>query len=163
MDHQQLQYTIFFFSSDGTSLAGQKYELLMRCAEFGDAQGFRAIWTPERHFSQFGGLYPNPSILGAAIAARTSRIEVRAGSVVLPLHNPIRVAEEWSVVDNLSNGRVELSFAPGWNPGDFALAPEQYARRYEALYEGLALVKRLWAGEQVEVSDGAGKTIRVRT
>ena len=56
----------------------------------------------------------------------TERIEIRAGSVVLPLHNPIRCAEDWSVVDNLSNGRVGLSFASGWHANDFALAPDNF-------------------------------------
>src|SRR5262249_21997334 len=87
---------------------------------------------------------------------------LRAGSVVLPLHSPLRIAEEWAVVDNLSGGRVELSFAPGWNPGDFVLAPDHYSRRYEVLYEGLAEVKRLWAGESFEAKDGAGQRVRLR-
>ena len=60
---------------------------------------------------RFGGLYPNPSVAGAALAAITERVDIRAGSCVLPLHDPIRVAEEWSLVDNLSNGRVGISFA----------------------------------------------------
>ena len=64
------------------------------------------MWTPERHFHAFGGLYPNPSVTGAAVAAVTKNVGVRAGSCVLPLHHPARVAEEWAVVDNLSNGRV---------------------------------------------------------
>ena len=79
------------------------------------------MWTPERHFHAFGGLYPNPSVTSAAIAAITTRVAIRAGSVVLPLHHPIRVAEEWAVVDNLSSGRVGISFASGWQPNDFVL------------------------------------------
>ena len=65
---------------------------------------------------------------GAAVAAVTERVEIRAGSVVLPLHNPLRVAEEWSVVDNLSGGRVGVSFASGWHADDFALAPGRLRR-----------------------------------
>ena len=52
----------------------------------------------------------------------------RAGSVVLPLHDPIRVAEEWAVLDNLSGGRIGVSFASGWHTGDFVLAPENKHR-----------------------------------
>ena len=85
------------------------------------------MWTPERHFHPFGGLYPNPALTSAAVAAVTKRVGLRAGSVVLPLHNPLRCAEEWSVVDNLSDGRVGLSFASGWHASDFALMPQNFA------------------------------------
>ena len=81
----------------------------------------------------------------------------------MPLHHPIRVAEEWALVDNLSGGRVELSFAPGWNTEDFALRPEHYDRRYEVMYDGIRTVERLWNGEAIEAVDGAGQPIRVRT
>ncbi|AKJ30944.1 MupA/Atu3671 family FMN-dependent luciferase-like monooxygenase [Caldimonas brevitalea] len=158
-----LEFTLFFFSADGTSGSDHKYDLLLRCAEFGDAHGFRAIWTPERHFSPFGGLYPNPAVLGAALAARTSRIEIRAGSVVLPLHNPIRIAEEWSVVDNLSNGRVAMAFASGWHKTDFALRPEAYAARRDAMGSGIETVRRLWRGERVGLPGVDGETVEIVT
>ena len=121
-----IQFSLFFFSDDGSTNATEKYRLLLETAKFADAHDFAAVWTPERHFQDFGGLYPNPSVLGAALAMVTEKIELRAGSVNLPLHNPIRVAEEWSVVDNLSHGRVAVSFASGWHPLDFVLRPEGY-------------------------------------
>ena len=86
-----------------------RYRLLLEGAKFADREGFTAVWTPERHFHAFGGLYPNPSVASAAIAALTTRVQIRAGSVVLPLHHPARVAEEWALVDNLSQGRVGIS------------------------------------------------------
>ena len=86
----------------------RKYELMLEAAKFGDSRGFRSVMTPERHFGAFGGPFPNPSVTSAAIAAVTEQIEIRAGSCVLPLHSPIRVAEEWAVVDNLSSGRVGI-------------------------------------------------------
>ena len=79
------------------------------------------MWVPERHFHPLGGLFPNPAVVAAAVAARTTRIAVRAGSVVLPLHHVARVAEEWAAVDALSNGRVGISLASGWNRADFVL------------------------------------------
>jgi natural product biosynthesis luciferase-like monooxygenase protein len=120
------------------------------------------VWTPERHFHEFGGLYPNPSVTSAAIAAITTRVLLRAGSVVLPLHNPIRVAEEWSVVDNLSNGRVGLSFASGWHANDFALMPENYADRRNVTFKGIETIKKLWRGESVPAKSGTGADITVK-
>ena len=120
-----MDFSLFYFASDESASGAEKYRLLLEGAKFADEHEFAAVWTPERHFHAFGGLYPNPSVTSAAVAAITSKVQIRAGSVVLPLHNPIRVAEEWSVVDNISNGRVGISFASGWQVNDFALAPEK--------------------------------------
>ncbi|MGH9760234.1 MAG: MupA/Atu3671 family FMN-dependent luciferase-like monooxygenase, partial [Blastocatellia bacterium] len=80
-------------------------------------------------------------------------------SVVLPLHNPLRVAEEWSVVDNLSHGRVGISFASGWAARDFALAPGQYPDRKSLMFDQIKTVQRLWRGESINCLDGNGKQI----
>lgn len=138
-----IRFSLFFFSDGGAKTPAESYELLLESARFADRHGFAAVWTPERHFQDFGGLYPNPSLLGAALAAVTERIGIRAGSVVLPLHDPERVAGEWAVVDRLSNGRAGLSFASGWHPTDFALRPEAYAERRELMFRGIETVRRL--------------------
>ncbi|NEP60536.1 MAG: LLM class flavin-dependent oxidoreductase, partial [Symploca sp. SIO2G7] len=140
-----------------------KYKLLLESAKFADKNGFSALWAPERHFHSFGGLYPNPSLTCAALAMVTEQIQLRAGSVVMPLHNPARVAEEWSVVDNLSNGRVALGVASGWTIDDFVLSTESHASRRETMWRGIKTVQKLWQGEQVELKDAAGKAFQVRT
>jgi natural product biosynthesis luciferase-like monooxygenase protein len=144
-----MQFGLYFFSDDGTNTASDKYRLLLESTRFADEHGFAAVWTPERHFQDFGGLYPNPAVLGAALAVITKRIQIRAGSIALPLHHPMRAAEEWAVVDNLSKGRVAVSIASGWHPNDFIFAPENYERRKDVMYESIATVQRLWAGEAV--------------
>jgi natural product biosynthesis luciferase-like monooxygenase protein len=159
---REMRFSLFFFSDDGSTTSVEKYRLLLESARYVDQQGFTAVWTPERHFQDFGGLYPNPSILGAALAMITKRIRLRAGSVVLPLHNPIRVAEEWSVVDNLSSGRVEVAFASGWHPGDFVLSPENYEDRREIMFDSLELVRKLWAGEQLGFQAPQGIEVDLR-
>lgn len=162
----RMDFSLFFFSGNGSTDATDKYRLLLDAARYADQHGYTAISVPERHFVDFGGLYPNPAVLGAAIAVATERIEIRSGSVVLPLHHPARVAEEWSVVDNLSGGRVAISCASGWHPDDFALAPdlapERHTRRREEMFDKLDAVRRLWAGESVEFPGPAGP-VAVRT
>jgi natural product biosynthesis luciferase-like monooxygenase protein len=101
-------------------------------------------------------------VLAAALAMVTRRVRLRAGSVVLPLHHPLRVAEEWAVVDNLSAGRVDLAFATGWNPNDFVFAPAHYAERRDVLFEGIKTVHALWRGEAIELSNGVGEPVAVR-
>lgn len=158
-----LSFGVMFFGGDEGNAAWEKYQFVIDVARFADEAGFSAVWLPERHFTAMGSLYPNPSVLHAALARETRRIRLRAGSVVMPLHDPIRVAEEWALVDNLSMGRVELSFAPGWNAEDFALRPDCYARRYELMYQGIQVVDQLWSGQTIERTDGAGQKVRVRT
>ncbi|MFD3872115.1 MupA/Atu3671 family FMN-dependent luciferase-like monooxygenase [Streptomyces sp. NPDC058623] len=162
-----MDFSLFFFSGDGTAAGPGKYQLLLDSARFADHSGFSGIWVPERHFVDFGGLYPNPSVLAAAIAVLTERIQIRAGSAVLPLHHPVRVAEEWAVVDNLSGGRVAVSAASGWHPDDFILAPGDGQRRYphrkDEMFDAIATIRRLWAGESVELPRGDGSLQRVRS
>lgn len=157
-----MKFSLLFFSSDAQQNDVGRYRLLLESARFADTHGFEGIWIPERHFHKFGGLYPNPAVLGAALAARTERVRIRAGSVVLPLHNPVRVAEDWSIVDNLSDGRVDLAFATGWNVDDFVLADHNYADRVAVTRAGIDTVQRLWRGESIELPNGAGEQRPVR-
>ncbi len=159
---QRMEFSLFFFSADGSAVRDDKYRLFLESVKFADRNGFAAIWTPERHFHPFGGLYPNPAILGAAAAALTKQIQIRAGSVVVPFQDPLRVAEEWSVIDNLSGGRVGIACASGWHVNDFVLAPANYQRRREILAERIAIIQKLWRGEPIALPNGAGKLIDVR-
>ncbi len=158
-----IDFSLFYFASDEGENAADKYALLLEGAKFADQNGFAAVWTPERHFGSFGGLYPNPSVTSAALASITKSIGLRAGSCVSPLHNPIRIAEEWSVVDNLSAGRVGISFASGWQPNDFVLQPEQYANRHDTMFRGIDIVRRLWRGETLRFPGPDHKEVEVRT
>ena len=165
-EHAELpmDFSLFYFSGDSAQGVGRdKYRLLMEGARFADEHGFSAVWTPERHFHAFGGLYPQPAVTSAAVAAITSNIAIRAGSVVMPLEHPIRVAEAWSVVDNISNGRVGISFAAGWQPNDFVLRPENYANAKQAMFDGISVVQRLWKGETVAFDGPKGDPVEVAT
>jgi natural product biosynthesis luciferase-like monooxygenase protein len=67
------------------------------------------------------------------------------------------------VVDNLSGGRVEIAFASGWHPDDFALMPHAYDDRTARMFDGIESVEALWRGQSIERVNGAGKRISVRT
>jgi len=156
-----VQYSLMFFSSEDRADASDKYALLKRAAQWADDREFRAIWTPERHFHSFGGLFPNPALMACALATMTKRIGLRAGSLISPLHDVLRIAEEWSVADNLSGGRVAVSFGAGWNAGDFVFFPERYQNRQDLMYEQIELVGRLWRGHTLSCKDPSGKAIEV--
>jgi natural product biosynthesis luciferase-like monooxygenase protein len=159
---QPFEFSLFYFADDNAVHGQDKYRLYREGAMFADRHQLTAVWTPERHFHEKAGLYPNPSVLSAALATITSNVQLRAGSVVLPLHNSLRVAEEWSVVDNLSKGRTGVSFTSGWMPNDFAFFPERYANKRDEMFRGIQEVQQLWRGEPIAGRDGAGKDIELR-
>ena len=158
-----INFSLFYFASDEGEFAQDKYRLLTEGARFADKHGFEAIWTPERHFHAFGGLYPNPAVASAAVATITEHIGIRAGSCVAPLHHPIRMAEDWALVDNLSHGRVGIAFAAGWHVRDFVLRPENFLERKKVLFDSIRQVQALWRGEVVEFAGHDGKLYPIRT
>jgi natural product biosynthesis luciferase-like monooxygenase protein/amino acid adenylation domain-containing protein len=155
--NKKLQFSLFYFSAISSSQSSPYY-LYLESAKFADQNSFYAIWTPERHFHEVGGQYPNPSVLSSYLASITNHIQIRAGSVVLPLHHPIRIVEEWSVIDNFSNGRVGIAFASGWNAKDFVFFPEKYQQRKQIMFSDLQKVRALWRGEQIEFVDGVDQS-----
>ena len=158
-----IDFSLYFWGNDDGA-GPRKYQLLLEGARYADAHGFRAVWTPERHFHAFGGPYPNPSVTGAAVASVTRNLDIRAGSCVLPLHHPARVAEEWAVIDNISNGRAGIAFASGWMPEDFLLRPENAPPNNKtALLRDIDVVRRLWRGEAVQFDAPGGKKVDVLT
>lgn len=155
------QLSIIFFS--GLGQESSPYDMLLDVARFVDGAGFHAIWTPERHFTLVGGAYPNPSILAAALACITQHVRLRAGSINLPLHDPLRVAEEWAAVDNLSNGRVDLGLAPGWHVRDFVLKPENFQHKFDVLNQYREQLQQLWRGHPVTRLDAYGQPHEILT
>ena len=152
-----MEFSLFYWGNDD-GVGRDKYKLLLEGAKFGDQNGFCAVWTPERHFHAFGGPYPNPSVTGAAVAAVTENIGVRAGSCVAPLHHTARIAEEWAVIDNLTNGRAGLAIASGWQPDDFVLRPENTPPENKpAMLKAIGTLRQLWAGETVEFPTKTGE------
>jgi natural product biosynthesis luciferase-like monooxygenase protein len=160
---REIDFSLYYWGNDG-GVGREKYRLLLEGAKFADDHGFNAVWTPERHFHAFGGPYPNPSVTGAAVAAVTKNLSVRAGSCVAPLHHPARIAEEWAVIDNLTNGRVGLAIASGWQPDDFVLRPENTPPDNKpAMFKTIEQLRALWRGDAVNFPTKDGKGFDVVT
>ncbi len=159
---KHVDFSVYYFGHYDAEYSAEKYQLLFSSVRFADEHGFKAAWLPERHFHPFGGFSPNPAVLCAALAHGTQQIQLRGGSVVLPLHHPVRVAEEWAVVDNLSNGRVGIAFASGWHPHDFVFNPTHFGKHREITLEGIVTVQKLWRGESLDFMAGAGKVANVK-
>jgi natural product biosynthesis luciferase-like monooxygenase protein len=158
-----MRFSILFFAATPDSQGADRYRVFTRAVDWAEARGADAVWVPERHFTEFGGLFPNPVVPLAYAAARTQRLRLRAGSVILPLHHPVRVVEDWSMLDNLSGGRVEISFGSGWNANDFVLNPGHFEDRREYLSAQMEEVRRAWRGEPVTLSNGVGAQVELVT
>src|SRR5215813_14851749 len=108
--------------------------------------GFDDVWLSEHHFIDDGYL---PSILptAAAIAARTKRIRIASGVLLMPFHNPVRLAEDIAVVDAISGGRFELGVGVGYKVEEFEGFGVPFSERGARTNESLQIIRRLLDGE----------------
>ena len=112
-------------------------------AEAAERLGFDSVWVTEHHGSGYG-LSASPSVVAAAIAARTTRVGVGYAVAVTPFHCPIRLAEEIASVDQISGGRVTAGFGPGYSPVEFRVMEADFATRHERHEAGIAAVVAQW-------------------
>lgn len=125
------------------------YRQTLREAELAEACGLESFWITEHHFSSYG-LAPDPAVLLAAIAARTDRLRLGTATAVLPFDHPLRTAERYALLDQLSGGRLEFGVGSGYLESEFAgfgLDPGQRRARFD---EALAIVRHAWGGSPVE-------------
>jgi natural product biosynthesis luciferase-like monooxygenase protein len=157
-----MKVSLLFFANRESTDVPEQYALLEYASRFADNNGLHAVWVPERHFHPFGGAYPNPALAAMYVAASTARVRIRAGSVLLPLHDVLTVAEDWAFIDNVSNGRVDIAVGTGWIPNDFVLAPENYEIRKDVLFTKACALQKLWSGEPISRKNGDGLDVEVR-
>ena len=118
------------------------FEETIRECERAEEAGFDSVWLGEHHNNPV--LYPAPLLGLAAIAARTSRVSLGTGVLLLPLYHPMCVAEEGAMVDMISGGRLILGVGAGYAPEEFAAFGLSVKQRGSRLEEGAALLRRLW-------------------
>jgi len=115
-------------------------------ALYADQLGMHSAWIGEHHFNSLGVL-SCPDLVLAYIAARTQRIRLAPAVTVLPLHHPIRVAEQWATLDLLSNGRVDFAAGRGYDSREYEPFKVSFADNQGIFEEGMELVRTLWAAE----------------
>jgi alkanesulfonate monooxygenase SsuD/methylene tetrahydromethanopterin reductase-like flavin-dependent oxidoreductase (luciferase family) len=109
-----------------------------------EAVGFDTVWVTEHHFAYFGGMTPNPQLLLAAVSQRTRRLRLGTSVSILPLHHPLRIAEDFAVLDVLSGGRVEFGAGRGMVHSGYAGYGLDWPSAQERLKEALELIRRAW-------------------
>ena len=115
--------------------AVDRYRFALEQIEQAERSGFASAWVAQHHFGEHEGGLPSPFVLLAAAAERTSRIALATGVVTLPIDDPLRVAEDAVVLDQLSGGRVQLGLATGGTPSSFTAFGRESDRRREIFAE----------------------------
>lgn len=106
--------------------------------------GYDSVWTSEHHFTEDGYL-PSSLLFLAAAAARTSRVRLGTLILLLPLHHPLRVAEDAAVLDLISGGRLDLGVAAGYRVEEFEVFGVPHAERGSRVEEGIEVLRGAWA------------------
>jgi alkanesulfonate monooxygenase SsuD/methylene tetrahydromethanopterin reductase-like flavin-dependent oxidoreductase (luciferase family) len=123
------------------------YRDFLEEAELAEELGFDAVWASEHHFSP-DAWSPSPVPFLAAVAARTQRIRIGTYVLLLPLHNPVRIAEDFAVLDNISGGRVDLPVGVGSATEEFHTFGVPFGERLGRMFEGLTVIERCFTGEK---------------
>jgi alkanesulfonate monooxygenase SsuD/methylene tetrahydromethanopterin reductase-like flavin-dependent oxidoreductase (luciferase family) len=116
-------------------------------ALYADELGMNSVWIGEHHFNSLGVL-SCPDLVLASIAARTSRVRLAPAVTVSPLHNPIRIAEQWATLDLLSDGRVDFAAGRGYDSREYLPFHVDFADNQSIFEEGIEVVQKLWAADE---------------
>ncbi|HLY47123.1 MAG TPA: LLM class flavin-dependent oxidoreductase [Stellaceae bacterium] len=141
------------FTSGIRTLPGSAYPLAelyrdhLEEAVLAEELGFDCVWVSEHHFSP-DAWNPSPFTFLAAVAARTARVRLGTYVLLLPLHNPVRIAEDVAVLDNISGGRVDLGVGVGSSPAEFRSFGIPLEGRLGRTFEALRVIERCFAGEE---------------
>ena len=116
-------------------------------AIYAETLGYHSAWLGEHHFNSLGVL-SCPDIALAYVAARTRNIRLAPAVTVLPIHHPIRVAEQWATLDLLSGGRVDFATGRGYDRGEYLPFKAPFDDNAAAFAEGLGVLHRLWTSDK---------------
>jgi alkanesulfonate monooxygenase SsuD/methylene tetrahydromethanopterin reductase-like flavin-dependent oxidoreductase (luciferase family) len=123
------------------------FEAMRTQASLAESLGFTTLWMHEHHSERM--MYPDPLMALAALSPVTKSIGLGTNMLLLPIHHPLRVAQEAAMLDVLSNGRLKLGVANGYSERDLRAFGMLGGHRGKRLEEGLNLIRRLWRGETV--------------
>jgi alkanesulfonate monooxygenase SsuD/methylene tetrahydromethanopterin reductase-like flavin-dependent oxidoreductase (luciferase family) len=113
-----------------------------------EEQGLHGVWLAESHFSPERAVLASPLIVAAAIAGATKRVQIGTAVHLLPLGNPLRMAEDVATLDHVSNGRLEFGVGRSSAPGSYEGYGVSYAESKDRMFEALDVMIRAWTQER---------------
>ena len=119
------------------------YQEMLDQIEYSESLGFDSVWLAEHHGDDYGSM-PSPQIAAAAIAERTKRLRIGLAVSILPFDNPIRIAEDYAMVDVLSDGRLDFGVGRGYQPAEFKMLGVQQDISRELFAEALDVILGSW-------------------
>lgn len=129
------------------SAQSDRYEQSLAQACYADELGFDSVWLTEHHFSRHGIASDSLAVL-SHLAARTEQIRLGTAVSVLPLHNPMRLAETAATVDQLSKGRLDLGIGRGYQVGEFTGFGVDMGEKAERFAEAVDVLQRVWGADE---------------
>jgi len=126
-----------------TTANAERYRAALEMASYADTHGVTAIGCEEHHLAATGWL-PAPLLMAAAVAGCTSTIRISIGALLVPLYDPVRLAEDIAVLDLLSAGRVSYVAGIGYRPEEYHAAGKDFARRGQLMDESLTVLLKAW-------------------
>jgi len=144
----------------GEASPAELYEAAVEMSRYAERHGALSIVVSEHHHSDDGYL-PSPLVLASAIAAVTGRIPIQVGALLLPLHDPVRIAEDMVVLDHLSRGRVSYVLGVGYRPEEYAMFGHAFRGRGRRMEASLEVLRKAFSGEPFEV-EGRRAWVRPR-
>jgi putative FMN-dependent luciferase-like monooxygenase len=133
--------------------AAERYRLATEQIVHAERLGFDAIWVAQHHFHEPEGGLPSPFVFLAQAAARTSHVRLGTAIITLPLELPIRVAEDASVLDIMSGGRLEVGVAPGGNLSSYTAFGLDSQDRHTLMVHHLDILRDAWTGRALPGGD----------
>jgi len=124
----------------------ERYQAALDMAEYADERGFTGVSCEEHHLASTGWL-PSPLVMAAALAARTRTIRISINALLVPLYDPLRLAEDVAVLDNLSAGRFSFVAGMGYRPEEYHAVSRDWSRRGQLMDECLTVMLKAWADE----------------
>jgi alkanesulfonate monooxygenase SsuD/methylene tetrahydromethanopterin reductase-like flavin-dependent oxidoreductase (luciferase family) len=124
------------------------YGATLEQISWAESIGIESVWLSEHHFCD-DGYTPSPLVLAAAIASRTERLQIGTSLMLLPLHDPIRLAEDAATLAVLSKGRFRLGVGQGYREIEYETFKRKLRQRPSLLEEGVEILRRAWSGKPV--------------
>ena len=148
-----MKFGVFYVLESPDADYRRAWQEMLEQIEYAERLGFDSVWLAEHHGSSYGSM-PSPQVAAAAIASRTTHMRIGIAVSILPFDNPIRIAEDYAMVDVISGGRLDFGVGRGYQPHEFRMLGfgDQQAQSREVFREALDVILGVWQQDHFNYS-----------